>query len=128
MVSEHDKFTKHLKGQVYLTVIKPGVFTDYHLHSQADYFVTCLKGKVKEVIYKSKKEKQEVNMGDDDFKTVFLPKGYPHALKNTGRGSAYVLIYRYPAWSPDLNEQVDIRKEEIETEKVWKNIRDKIRK
>lgn len=128
VVSESDKFTKHLRGQVYLSVLNPKALMDYHLHAQADYFVTCLKGKVVEVIYKNRKEKQEVEMGDGDFKTVFLPKGHPHAIKNIGKEPAYVLIYRYPAWDPKIKEQLDISPEEIETKAAWKKIREFIKK
>ncbi|MGD0976849.1 MAG: cupin domain-containing protein [Minisyncoccia bacterium] len=122
VVSDTDHFTKHLRGQVYLTVVNPGEFKGYHLHAGADYFVTCLRGKVKEIIYKSMNEKQEVKMGDGDFKTVFLPKGYPHAIENISGEPAYVLIYRYPAWSPTLKEQLDISPKEIETEEAWRII------
>ena len=128
VVSEHDKFTKHLTGQVYLTVIRPNEFTDFHLHAQADYFVTCLKGKIKEIIYKNRKEKQEVKMGDGDFKTVFLPKGYPHAIKNIGDEPAYVLIYRYPAWNQDTKEQLDISPKDIGTEATWNRIKKFVKK
>ena len=123
VVSDQDKFTKHLRGQVYLAVINPGGSMDYHLHAGADYYVTCLKGKIREVIYKSRLENQAVEMGDDDFKTVFLPRGYPHLIENLGKASAYILVYRYPAWSPKIKEQVDIPKDQIETTAAWKKIR-----
>ncbi len=123
IISDRDKFTKHIKGQVYLTVAEPGEFKGYHLHAMSDYFVTCLKGRVKEIIYKSRTEKQEVKMGDGDFKTVFLPKGYPHAIQNIGKEPAYVLVYRYPAWDSAVKEQLDIGKTEINTPEAWKKIR-----
>ncbi len=123
LFSDKDGFTKHIKGQVYLTVAKPGVVKGYHLHAQSDYFVTCIKGTVKEIIYKSKTEKEEVLMGDGDFKTVFLPKGHPHAIQNVGKTPAYVLVYRYPAWNPKKPEQLDIHEDEIETDGAWKKIR-----
>ena len=122
VVSDMDRFTKHLRGQIYLTVVNPGEFKGYHLHAGADYFVTCLKGKIKEIIYKSINEKQEVKMGDDDFKTVFLPKGYPHAIENLGKEPAYVLVYRYPAWSPDIYEQYDIPQDQIRSPEAWGKI------
>jgi len=122
VVSDTDHFTKHLKGQVYLTVANPGEFKGYHLHAGADYFVTCLRGKVKEIIYKSINEKQEVIMGDEDFKTVCLPKGYPHAIETIGKEPAYVLVYRYPAWAPDIKEQFDIPRDQIEKSEAWKGI------
>lgn len=123
IISDTDHFTKHLRGQVYMSVANPGEFKGYHLHAGADYFITCLKGKVKELIYKSRNEKQEIMMGGGDFKTVFLPKGYPHAIENIGREPAYVLIYRYPAWSPDIKEQLDISRNQIKSQKTWSKIR-----
>jgi dTDP-4-dehydrorhamnose 3,5-epimerase-like enzyme len=71
IVSDRDGFTKHLKGQVYMTVVNPGVFLDYHMHAGADYFVTCLKGRVKEIIYKSRTPTQAVVMGDEILKLYF---------------------------------------------------------
>lgn len=128
VVSDRDGFTKHLKGQVYMTVINPGVFLDYHMHAGADYFVTCLKGRVKEIIYKSRTQKQEVIMGDGNFKTVFLPKRHPHAIQNLGKEPAYILVYRYPAWSPKYKEQFDIPRERITSADAWRDIRAFIKK
>ena len=123
VISDADRFTKHLRGQVYLTVANRGAFKGYHLHASADYFVTCLKGRVKEIIYKNRNEKQEIIMGDDDFKTVFLPRGYPHAIENIGEKPAYVLVYRYPAWSVHIKEQFDIPKNQIKSAEAWRKIR-----
>ena len=106
-----------------MTVINPVGIMDYHMHAGADYFVTCLKGSVKEIIYKSRNEKREVKMGDGDFKTVFLPRGYPHAIENLGEEPAYVLVYRYPSWSPDIKEQYDIPRSEIDSLEAWEKIR-----
>ncbi len=123
VVSDTDGFTKHLRGQVYLSVSNSGEFKGYHLHAGSDYFVTCLKGKIKEIVYKNIKDKQEIIMGDGDFKTVFLPKGYPHAFENIGNEPAYILVYRYPAWSPNIKEQFDIPKNQIKNPEAWKKIR-----
>lgn len=123
LISDKDGFTKHLAGQMYLTVAKPGMFKGYHLHALSDYYVTCIRGNVQEIIYKSKSEKEVITMGDNDFKTVELPHGYPHGIKNIGAKDAYVLIYRYPAWDPNINEQFDVDEKEIETDKAWENIK-----
>ena len=61
-------------------------------------------------------------MGDGDYKLMELPRGYPHAVQNIGDEPAYTLVYRYPAWDPDINEQFDIAPEDIETEEAWKKI------
>lgn len=123
LVSDKDGFTKHLKGQMYLTVAEPGALKGYHLHALADYYVTCVRGRVQEIIYKDKDTKEVVEMGDGDFKTVELPHGYPHGIKNIGADDAYVLIYRHPSWDIDINEQFDIDPDEIETEAVWEEIK-----
>ncbi|MDA2922370.1 WxcM-like domain-containing protein [Patescibacteria group bacterium AH-259-L07] len=123
LVSGKDGFTKHLKGQMYLTVAEPGKLKGYHLHALADYYVTCIKGRVQEIIYKDKSTKEVIEMGDNDFKTVELPHGYPHAIKNIGTKPAYVLIYRHPAWDPNVHEQFDIDPDEIETDEAWENIK-----
>lgn len=128
LVSEVDSFTKHLKGQMYLSVAEPGTFKGFHLHAISTYYVICIKGRVQEIIYKDRKTKQIVEMGDDDFKTVELPKGYPHAIHNIGSEQAYVLIYRYPGWDPNVKEQLDISPDEIETKKAWREIKKFIKK
>lgn len=122
VVSDTDHFTKNIRGQIYLITVNPGEFKGFHMHAGADYFVTCLKGRVKQIVYKSLTEKQEVIMGDRNFKTTFLPKNHPHAVQNIGKDVAYVLVYRYPAWSPKIKEQFDIAPEEIRTPEVWKKI------
>ncbi len=122
LVSELDGFTDHLKGQMYLTVANPSVIKGYHLHAQADYYIICIKGKVKEIVYKDRHTKQEVEMGEGDYKVMHLPVGYPHAIENTGTELSYSLIYRYPAWDPKVQEQLDIAPQDIETLETWKKI------
>lgn len=123
LVSDRDGFTKYLKGQVYLTVAKSGLFKGYHVHALADYYVTCIKGRVRDIIYTGPWKRRETEMGDDDFKTVFIPKGLPHALENIWKEDAYILIYRYPAWSSDVKEQLDIAPADIKKKESWKRIR-----
>lgn len=122
IISGRDGFTKNLRGQVYLTVAAPGQFKGYHLHAAADYFVTCIKGKIRQIIYTASDRRREIEMGAGDFKTVFLPKGFPHALENIGREEAYVIIYRYPSWSPDFKEELNIAPGDIEKKQTWVKI------
>jgi len=121
--SDRDGFTDHIQGQTYLTVAAPGLFKGYHAHALADYFVTCIKGKIREIVYTNKDSKMVTETGDEDFKTIFVPKGCPHAIENIGAEDAYVLIYRYPSWSPDVKEQFDIAPEEIENEESWQKLK-----
>ena len=39
-------------GQIYLCVVSVGAFKGYHLHTNANYYVTCIKGKIREWIGK----------------------------------------------------------------------------
>ena len=120
--SDRDGFTKELMGSFYLTVTKPGSAKGYHIHAVAHYHVTCLKGTVRSTVYKDRTHKEMVEMGDGDFKTIKYAPGCAHLIENIGTEPAYVLIYRYPAWNPELKEQLDIAPEDIETPATWKKI------
>ena len=122
IVSDGDGFTQHLQGQMYLTVAAPRLFKGYHAHATADYFVTCIKGRIREIVYTGRTERKETEMGDGNFKTVFVPKGSPHAIENIGQEEAYVLIYRHPSWSPEIKEQLDIAPEDIDKEESWQKL------
>ena len=121
--SDRDGFTDKLIGNVYLTVLAPKSVKGYHIHAVASYHVTCVKGSVRSTVYKSRTEHETVTMGDGDFKTIKYPPGCAHLIENLGDEQAYVIIYRYPAWSPDLPEQLDIAPEEIEKEETWEKIK-----
>ncbi|MEK7582824.1 MAG: cupin domain-containing protein [Patescibacteria group bacterium] len=120
--SDRDGFTEVLEGSFYLTVIDPGTVKGYHIHAVATYHVTCLKGRIRSTVYRSRAEKEIVEYGEGDFKTIKYPPGCAHLIENISAEPAYVLIYRYPAWSPDLPEQLDVAPEEIEQEITWEKI------
>lgn len=123
IVSDRDGFTKNLKGQLYMTVLNPGVEKGYHIHAGAQYFVTCIKGNITSTVYINKSKKQIIKSGESDFKTYALPLGSAHLLSNKfGKKDAWVLCYRFPAWSLDFPEQLDINPKDIETGKAWKEI------
>ena len=122
VLSDRDGFADSLKGQIYLTVVNPDVVKGYHIHAVAHYHVMCLSGRIRSTVYRSRTEKQSVEYGDGDFKTIKYHPGCAHLIENIGTKPAYVLIYRYPAWSPDLPEQLDIAPEEIEMKATWEKI------
>ena len=122
VLSERDGFAGNFKGQVYLTVINPGVVKGYHIHAVAHYHVTCLKGRIRSTVYRNRTEKESVEYGEENYKTIKYEPGCAHLIENIGTEPAYVLIYRYPAWSPDLPEQLDIAPEEIELKATWEKI------
>lgn len=122
LVSDLDNFTTHIKGQLYVSVANPGEIKGFHMHALADYYVICVKGTIKEIVYRDKNSRAEIIMGDGDFKMVEVPRGYPHAVQNIGGVPAYVMIYRHPAWDPNVKEQLDISPEDIETDEAWEKI------
>ncbi|MEK7615712.1 MAG: hypothetical protein AAB420_00720 [Patescibacteria group bacterium] len=120
--SDRDGFTDKIIGNIYLTVLHPKSVKGYHIHAVASYHVTCLKGTVRSTVYRSRTEKETIEYGDNNFITIKYPPGCAHLIENLGDEPAYVIIYRYPAWSRDLPEQLDVPPEEIETEATWENI------
>lgn len=124
VVSDRDGATQHLTGQIYLTIAEPGTFKGFHLHALADYSVTCIRGRIEEVIYRSQHEKEVIEMGDGVYKTVHLPSGLPHGFRNISDEPAYVLIYRWPAWDPAVKEQLDIAPMDIEKAATWERIQE----
>jgi dTDP-4-dehydrorhamnose 3,5-epimerase-like enzyme len=129
LVSELDGFTKHIKGQMYMTMAEPNSIKGYHMHALADYYVIVIKGNVRYVAYKDKNTKQELILDDKKPQLVHLPKGHPHALFNDSSEPAYVLMYRYPAWDEKAyktgnDEQYDIDPKNIETNEAWQDIED----
>lgn len=120
--SDRDGFTEQLVGSLYLSVVVPGTVKGYHIHAVAMYHITCIKGRIRSTVYRSRTEKEVVEYGDGDFKTIKYLPGCAHLIENIGDGPAYVLIYRYPSWSSGLPEQLDIPPEEIETDAAWSRI------
>lgn len=120
--SDHDGFTENLVGSMYISVIEPGAVKGYHIHAVATYHITCLKGRMRSTVYRDRTHYERVEMGNDDFKTIKYPPGCAHLIENIGAEPVYALIYRYPAWSPDLPEQLDIPPERIETPEAWEEI------
>ena len=102
--SVRDGFTKQIPGQVYLTVASPGAVKGFHLHQKKLDHFTCIKGKIKLVIFDGDKF-QEFLMGEGNFITVKVPPKIPHAIHNIGSDDAYVINYCYPAFKADEPDQ-----------------------
>jgi len=124
IISDRDGFTEGLTGQAYVTVIDPSVVKGYHIHALARYHVTCIKGKIRSTVYQSRTDKQSVEYGEGDFKTIKYPPGCAHLIENISSEPAYIIIYRDVSWNTDIHEQLDIAPERIETEEAWKEIED----
>jgi dTDP-4-dehydrorhamnose 3,5-epimerase len=84
-------------GQVYLTVVNPGVVKGWHYHRlQTDHFCV-VKGMAKVVLYDSRegsKTKGEVNeffLGDHNRTLLIIPPGVLHGMKGVGTEPAFLI-------------------------------------
>jgi len=122
ILSDKDKFSENLRGQVYLSVVAPRMKKGFHIHGRATYFLTCIKGKIKSVVYTGRRRKREIRMGDGNYKTIRLLPGTAHLICNLGNEESYILVYRHPSWDANIKEQLDISEQEIRTEESWVKI------
>jgi dTDP-4-dehydrorhamnose 3,5-epimerase len=93
-------------GQVYLSVVYPGVVKGWHYHhKQVDHFV-IVKGTAKVVLYDRREDSPthgEVNeffLGDHNPTLITIPPLVLHGMKGVGQESAYLVNvptepYRY---------------------------------
>jgi dTDP-4-dehydrorhamnose 3,5-epimerase len=84
-------------GQVYLSVVYPGVVKGWHYHKlQTDNFVV-IKGMAKVVLYDRREDSptagklQEFFIGDQNPLLITIPPGVVHGMKGIGTESAYLI-------------------------------------
>jgi len=100
-----DSFFKKF-GQVYLSVVYPGVVKAWHYHKiQTDHFAV-IKGMAKIVLYdqrKNSKTYQEINeffLGEQNPSLIVIPRMVVHGMKGIGTEPAYLIncpteLYNY---------------------------------
>lgn len=93
-------------GQVYVTTSYPKVVKAWHMHKLQTDCMTCVKGKVKFVLYdgrdgsKTKGEICEVKMDEKTPILIKIPPGVWHGFKNIGNDLVIVInapteLYNY---------------------------------
>jgi dTDP-4-dehydrorhamnose 3,5-epimerase len=120
MMRDDDPFFKKF-GQVYLSVVYPGVVKAWHYHKrQTDHFVV-VRGMAKVALYDSRDDsptRGEVNeffLGDRNPVLVVIPPSVLHGMKGIGTEPAYLINtpsehylhtepdeHRIPPDSPDV--------------------------
>lgn len=123
IVSDKDNWTENIKGQCYLTVVAPNNYKGFHIHAATLYHFVCVKGKIKSIIYAAKENKREITMGEGDFKAIKVFPGEAHCLLNEHSEPAYILGFRYPAWTKENPDQLTVAPEDIDKEESWIKIR-----
>lgn len=84
-------------GQVYMTTCKPGFVKAWHYHKEQSDNFTCIKGKIKLVLYDSRKgtptngEINEFLLSLEEPKVVHIPKLLIHGFEAVGNEEAIVI-------------------------------------
>ena len=93
-------------GQVYLSMVYPGVVKGWHFHKvQTDYFA-IIKGMAKVVLYDARDDSPtrgevlELFMGEQNPTLIRVPAGVLHGMKGIGTEPAYMIncpteVYNY---------------------------------
>lgn len=108
-------FKDKSKTCVYITVIKPGAFKGYHVHSRRINQFVCIRGEVF-VHYKEPLSKLKTIVLDSNIleRFIIMPN-IPIAIENTSKKDAWLLNYPNPAYDPmDKGEQVFMERGEVE--------------
>lgn len=106
--SHFDKF-----GEIYFSVVYPGVIKGWHLHKEMTLNYAVISGMVKLVLYDpredspTKGEIQELFIGEDNYVLVKIPPGVWNGFEGIGGKSAIVANCATIPHHPDEIERVD---------------------
>jgi dTDP-4-dehydrorhamnose 3,5-epimerase len=83
-------------GEIYFSVVYPGIVKGWHLHKLMTLNYTCIVGTIKLVLYderddsKTRGELQEVFLGESNYQLVKIPPGIWNGFKGVGTVPAVV--------------------------------------
>ena len=84
-------------GQVYLTVVYPGVVKGWHWHKKQNDHFCVVKGMAKIVLYDRREDSpphgliNEFFLGERNPSLVVIPRGVLHGMKGTGTEPAFLI-------------------------------------
>ena len=84
-------------GQVYLTVVYPGVVKGWHWHKKQNDHFCVVKGMAKIVLYDRREDSpthgliNEFFLGERNPSLVVIPRGVIHGMKGTGTEPAFLI-------------------------------------
>ena len=112
MRSDDEDFQRF--GQLYMTMVYPGVVKAWHFHKkQTDHFV-CVAGMAKVVLYDDREgsptrgQVNEFFIGEKNMVLLVIPRLVWHGMKGIGEGTA--LIVNQPTEAYDPKEPDEYRK------------------
>ncbi len=95
MLREDDEYFERF-GEIYFSVVYPGVIKGWHVHKKMTLNYAVISGMIKLVLYDGRqespsyKEIQEIYMGEDNYILVKIPAGITNGFKGAGVKPAIV--------------------------------------
>ncbi|HEU0073605.1 MAG TPA: WxcM-like domain-containing protein [Dehalococcoidia bacterium] len=100
-------------GEVYFSVVYPGVVKGWHRHRDCTLNYTAVSGMVKVVLYDerqasaTKGEVMEIFIGDQNYQLVTVPRGIWNGIKGTGTKEATMAVFMDAPYDQAEFERLD---------------------
>jgi dTDP-4-dehydrorhamnose 3,5-epimerase len=118
MLREDDEIFEHF-GEIYFSIVYPGVIKGWHLHRKMTLNYAVISGMIKLVLYDERKDSptskeiQEIFIGEDNYALVKIPPGVTNGFKGIGTKPAIVANCATLAHDPDEIVRIDPFKNQI---------------
>lgn len=112
MLRKDDTFFQEF-GEIYFSIIYPGVIKGWHIHKKMTLNYAVIIGNIKLVLYDdrddspTKGEIQEIYLGRENYKLVTIPQMVWNGFKGIGTESAIVANCATIPHDPDEIERMD---------------------
>ena len=106
-------------GEVYCSTVYPKVVKGWHIHSQMTLNYVVLKGKIKFVLYDSRKNSktygvtQEIYMGDDNYVRVTVPPNVWNGFMGLGIDESFIINFTDIPHDPNEISRMDPHNNDI---------------
>ena len=106
-------------GEIYFSVVYPGVVKGWHVHKKMILNYAVVSGMIKLVLYDGRQKSktfgqvQEIFMGEDNYVLVKIPAGVTNGFKGAGTKPAIVANCATIPHSPDEIVRIDPFKNKI---------------
>lgn len=111
------EFTKF--GEIYFSIVYPGVIKGWHIHSKMTLNYAVVKGMIKLVLYDNREksptkgELMEIFIGDNNYLLVTIPPMVWNGFKGIGTAEAIVANCSDIAYDPNEIQRMDPVQNEV---------------
>ncbi|MBU3661366.1 MAG: hypothetical protein FGM14_15970 [Flavobacteriales bacterium] len=92
----------NMTGEFYITVATPNQSKGGHYHPIANEWFTLIKGEcILELVDVETKEYYEIQLSENDPKTIYVPKKIAHNFKNSANSEFILLAYSDVLYDPN---------------------------